>query len=203
VNYFAHLYLSQPTIASTVGNLLGDFAKGVVVTDLPNAVADGLQNHRAVDRFTDSHPVVKELIQSFSKDRRRFAGIALDVYFDHLLMKHWSVFDSSELGRVIQSCYQRMKQGQSMMPSEHMITTTSKIVAYDWFGSYRDFESVGQALDRIALRIRFKNNFENVIEDIEQNRHSIEQGFLIFFPELVQHIHSLGIEKAHLLKSPY
>lgn len=196
MNYFAHLYLSQPTIASTVGNLLGDFAKGVVVKDLPKAVSDGLQNHRAVDRFTDSHPVVKDLNQLFSKDRRRFAGIALDVYFDHLLMKYWSVFDNRNLEMVIQSCYERMQQGQSMMPGEHMITTTSKIVANDWFGSYRDFDSVGHALDRIASRIRFKNNFENVIEEVRQNHHAIEQGFLTFFPELVAHVQSLSIETA-------
>lgn len=194
MNYFAHLYLSQPTIASTVGNLLGDFAKGVVVNELPKAVSDGLQNHRAVDRFTDSHPIVKDLILSFRKQRRRFAGIALDVYFDHLLMKHWSAFDNRVLEIVIQSCYQRMQLGQSLMPSQHMITTTSKIVTYDWFGSYRDIDSVGHALDRIASRIRFKNDFENAIEDIEKNHQSIEQGFLAFFPELVNHVQLLEIE---------
>ena len=139
---------------------------------------------------------MKELIQSFSKKRRRFAGIALDVYFDHLLIKHWSEFDNRELEAVIQSCYQRMQLGQSMMPSRHMIATTSKIVANDWFGSYRDIESIGHALDRIASRIRFKNDFENAIEDIEQNNHSIEQGFLTFFPELVNQVHLLEIEGA-------
>lgn len=194
MNYFAHLYLSQPTTASTVGNLLGDFAKGVDLNELPAAVSNGLQNHRAVDRFTDSHPVVKDLIRSFSTQRRRFAGIALDVYFDHLLMKHWAAFDDRELERVIQSCYHHMQTGQSLMPSTRMISTTSKMVTHDWFGSYRDIESIGHALDRIASRIRFRNDFDNAIEDIKQNQQAIEQGFLAFFPELVDHIHFLKLE---------
>ena len=88
MNYFAHLVLSQPTIESTVGNLLGDFARGVDQSKLEPAVLAGLKNHRAVDRFTDSHPEISALRQCFSSKRRRFAGIALDVYFDHLLMNH-------------------------------------------------------------------------------------------------------------------
>ena len=202
MNYFAHLYLSQPTAASAVGNLLGDFAKGVVVNDLPQAVSNGLQNHRAVDRFTDSHPIVKDLTPLFSKQRRRFAGIALDVYFDHLLIKHWSEFDNRALDEVIQTCYQHMQTGQSLMPSKRMVTTTTKMVDYDWFGSYRDIKSVAQALDRIALRIRFKNNFKNVMEEIEHHHDAIELGFLTFFPELVRHVELLQIEQVSLLETP-
>ncbi|MFT5659274.1 MAG: acyl carrier protein phosphodiesterase [Gammaproteobacteria bacterium] len=194
MNYFAHLYLSQPTVASTVGNLLGDFAKGVVVGDLPQAVLVGLHNHRAVDRFTDTHPVVKDLIQLFSQRRRRFGGIALDVYFDHLLMKHWSRFDERPLDEAIETCYRRMQLGQDLMPSAHMVTTTSKIVSYDWFGSYRDIQSVAMALDRIAARIRFGNHFEHAIEEIEQHQNVIEQGFLEFFPQLVRHVQLLELE---------
>ena len=93
MNHFAHLVLSQPTVESTVGNLLGDFARGLDQSTLSPAVLAGLKNHRAVDRFTDNHPKVNALKQCFSKKRRRFAGIALDVYFDHLLMRHWHQFD--------------------------------------------------------------------------------------------------------------
>lgn len=194
MNYFAHLYLSQPTVESTVGNLLGDFAKGVETKALSKAVFAGLQNHRVVDRFTDSHPVVKDLTQLFSPQRRRFAGIALDVYFDHLLMQHWSEFDKRNLNEEIQSCYQRMKLGQRLMPNQHMAATTSKMVAYDWFGSYNERQSIAHALDRIAARIRFENKFSNIIEEIEQHHQLIEQGFLMFFPELVRHVQLQAIE---------
>ena len=92
MNHFAHLVLAQPTVESTVGNLLGDFARGVDAEALPPPVRAGLLNHRAVDRFTDSHPLISEMKLGFSRRRRRFAGIALDIYFDHLLMNHWEQF---------------------------------------------------------------------------------------------------------------
>ena len=61
MNYFAHLVLAQPTVESTVGNLLGDFARGVDRANLPTSIKAGLDNHRAVDRFTDSHPTIRHL----------------------------------------------------------------------------------------------------------------------------------------------
>jgi acyl carrier protein phosphodiesterase len=177
-----------------VGNLLGDFARGVEVQALPEAVQAGLQNHRAIDRYTDSHPIILELKNSFSPRRRRFAGIALDVYFDHLLMNHWSVFDSRPIDEVIQVFYARMLEGQALMPNARMRNTTRRMVEYDWFGSYSEIDSIADALDRIASRIRFENQFANAIEDIEHNRESLQRGFLAYFPQLVEHVRYLAIE---------
>lgn len=194
MNYFAHLVLSRPTVESTVGNLLGDFAKGVNRQKLNSSVSAGLDNHRAVDRFTDTHPAIRDLKQSFSPKRRRFAGIALDVYFDHLLMKHWHSIDSRPLPTVIDTFYQRIVDGQSLMPSQHMRSTTKRIVDYDWFGSYRDIDSIARALDRIASRIRYENRFDNAIDDILANQAKIDAAFLAFFPQLSGHVKTLALE---------
>ena len=48
MNHFAHLVLARPTVASTVGNLLGDFARGVDTDSLPPRVRAGLLD-RAVE----------------------------------------------------------------------------------------------------------------------------------------------------------
>jgi acyl carrier protein phosphodiesterase len=194
MNHFAHLVLSQPTIESTVGNLLGDFARGLDQSSLTPAVLAGLENHRAVDRFTDSHAGVAEIRQLFSKQRRRFAGIALDVYFDHLLMSHWGNFDSRNLEDVIGQFYQRMEQGRELMPGDEMRRVTSRMITYDWFGSYQDIDSVADALDNIAKRIRFANSFDNAIDDLRANHDLIQAVFLEFFPQLKAHVESLGFE---------
>ncbi|MCZ6724297.1 MAG: ACP phosphodiesterase [Gammaproteobacteria bacterium] len=195
MNYFAHLVLSQPTVESTVGNLLGDFARGIDQSTLSPAVLAGLKNHRAVDRFTDSHPKVKAIKQYFSKKRRRFAGIALDVYFDHLLVNHWHKFDPRNLDDVIAEFYLRMEQGQTLMPGSEMRRVTSRMISHDWFGSYQDIDSVAEALDRIATRIRFPNSFDNAIEDLRRNEDMILNVFDQFFPQLKAHVESLGFEK--------
>jgi acyl carrier protein phosphodiesterase len=194
MNYFAHLVLSQPTLESTVGNLLGDFARGIDQSALDPAVMAGLNNHRAVDRFTDSYIRATGIKQCFSPDRRRFAGIALDVYFDHLLMNHWHEFDARNLNDVIAEFYARIEGGRALMPGSEMRRVTSRIISDDWFGSYRDIDSVAEALDRIAIRIRFTNQFGNIIEDLRRHEDIILELFFDFFPELKAHVSSLALE---------
>ena len=194
MNYFAHLVLSQPTIKSTVGNLLGDFARGVDQSKLNSEVLAGLNNHRAVDRFTDSHVAVSGLKKIFSPNRRRFAGIALDVYFDHLLINYWNEFDTRNVNQVITEFYARMEGGQVLMPGSEMRRVTSLMISNDWFGSYRNIDSVAQALDRIAMRIRFPNEFANAIEDIRQHEDRILTAFIDFFPELKRYVREQALE---------
>lgn len=194
MNHFAHLVLAQPTVESTVGNLLGDFARGVDPQSLPPGVLAGLQNHRAVDRFTDAHPRVRELKHLFSPARRRFAGIALDIYFDHLLIQHWQCLEQGDLEASIGRFYRRMDAGRTLMPGDRMRHVTRRMIEYDWFGSYRDLDAIAESLDRVAGRIRFANRFDNAIEELSANHAAIEAGFLAFYPELRRHVAELGIE---------
>ena len=194
MNHFAHLVLAQATVESTVGNLLGDFARGLDEQRLPTGIMAGLLNHRSVDRFTDSHPLVQEMKLGFSSPRRRFAGIALDIYFDHLLIKHWGKFDKRSLAGLIAGFYQRMTEGRELMPGENMRQVTTRIIEYDWFGSYRELDAIAEALDRVASRIRFANQFDNAIEDLQRNHEMIRDGFFEFFPQLQQHVRDQAFE---------
>ena len=194
MNHFAHLVLAQPTIESTVGNLLGDFARGVDQALLPGAVKAGVNNHRAVDRVTDAHPLVREMKLVFSRRRRRFAGIALDIYFDHLLMSHWESFENRNLDVLIAEFYQRMSDGQEIMPGENMRRVTRRMIEYDWFGSYRELNAIAESLDRVAARIRFANQFDNAIEDLLLNHEMIRDGFFEFYPQLQQHVQDQALE---------
>ncbi len=196
MNHFAHLVLAKPTVESTVGNLLGDFARGVDQASLPVAVRAGLLNHRAVDRFTDGHPLVLEMKRSFGARRRRFAGVALDIYFDHLLINHWGRFEQRGLEDLIARLYQRMDEGQEMMPHDGMQRVTRHMIEYDWFGSYRDIDSVAEVIDRVAGRIRFPNDFDNAIEDLQRSHEMILQGFIEFYPQLQQHVTEQAIESS-------
>ena len=194
MNHFAHLYLAQPTVESRVGNLLGDFARGVDAKSLSVGLQNGLANHRAVDAFTDRHPLVREAKKLFSSQRRRFAGVALDVLFDHYLIRHWSALGEQELEGFTAALYRDLKRGRDLMPSP-MQRVTGSIVEHDWFGSYASLDNVGHALDRVAARIRFPNRFAGVIEEIQEHDHQLEAVFLAFFPQLVDHVHAQALER--------
>ena len=75
-----------------------------------------------------------------------------------------------------------------------MRRVTRRMIDYDWFGSYRNVDSIAESLDRVAARIRFANDFDNAIEDLQRNHESIRDGFLEFYPQLRQHVIDLAIE---------
>ncbi|MCL7944647.1 ACP phosphodiesterase [Marinobacter sp. ATCH36] len=183
MNHLAHLFLAPNNPQARVGSLLGDFARGVAPGDLPPRVREGLYHHRAVDAFTDRHPEVIASKRLFSPQRRRFAGVALDILYDHYLLRNWQRFSHVEPDTFIDQVYQELDANWSLMP-ESMQRVTQQIVHHDWFRSYMELENIGYALDRVAGRIRFTNAFSGIIEEIEENDAELERRFLQFFPEL-------------------
>jgi len=193
LNYLAHLYFAQPNADSHFGNLLGDFGGKIYSKQLSTAVQNGLENHYLVDKFTDSHETVKQAKQLFSPKRKRFAGIALDVIFDHFLIRHWSRFNEIPLVRFKQNSYALLNDNLSVMPNK-MQQVVTRMTQNDWFKEYETIEGIGFTLDNIATRIRFANQFSGSIEDIHRNYAELEVVFLTFFPELINHVSSNKLE---------
>lgn len=194
MNYFAHLTLARPSAESKVGNLLGDFMRGVRVEEIPEPVRLGLENHRLVDRLTDVDPGVVASRRLFSPQRRRFAGVALDVLFDHFLIRHWRRFHHRPLETVIAADYRWLLEGEPLMP-EPMRRTTRRMVEYDWIHHYRELDNVGRALDRIAARVRFANRFEGALDDILEHHDHFETVFLDLYPRLQEAVKKTGLER--------
>lgn len=194
MNYLAHAALAQPQPQSLVGNLLGDFCKGVAIDTLPQPIQAGLANHRAVDRFTDNHPLVREARACFSTERRRFAPVALDVLFDHFLIRHWQQFHATPYLQAKSELYLQLATAEPLMP-EAMAVVMRKVRQQDWLAAYQQLEGVAMALDRIAQRIRFANRFSGAGQDIERHYPRLERVFLAFYPELQAHVAELGLEQ--------
>ena len=194
MNYFAHLCLAKDTPESLVGNLLGDFMRGVDPRALRLPVFLGLENHRQVDRFTDTHPLIRELKDLFDPDCKRFAGIALDIYFDHLLIKHWERLETRQLEQLNEHYYATLSANQHLMPSARMRTVCSRIVSGRWFDAYSHQHNTLEAVRRAATRIRFANSFDRACGELLRNQSEIEAAFLRFYPELAAHIKDQMIE---------
>ena len=195
MNYLAHLYLAQPTADSHFGNLLGDFGGQRQLTHIPTTVKSALDNHYLVDKFTDAHPLVKEAKQVFSAKRRRFAGVAVDVVFDHFLIAHWQQFNNQSLIDFKHTSYDLLDKRIPVMPLKMQRVVTS-MTQNDWFKEYETIDGVGLALDNIAKRIRFTNNFAGTAEDITRHYSELDELFLAFFPELIKHVNEFNLESA-------
>jgi len=195
MNYLAHLFLAQRTPYSLVGNLMGDFIRDVDIGNLPQAVALGVENHKAVDRFTDTHKILAELKTGFTR-RRRFAGIIIDVVFDHFLIKHWPQYSNESRTEFIANSYESLLALKHIMP-QRMRQRMSWMVQQDLLNSYEDLDGVADALDGISMRMRFENHLSGAIEEVVDLYGALETGFLRFFRELCEHIGQMNIEISH------
>ena len=172
---------------------MADFLKHVELSEQPESILRGIENHRATDKFTDSHDLVLGLKQHFNPDFRRFVPIMLDVSFDHMLAKHWANFHEQPLTQFTQHAYVKLEDASQHMP-DIMINRIRGMAKRDWLGAYIELETVEKTLLAISNRIRFENSLDMSFSEVEDQYDRIEESFLSFFPELIDHIDQLGIE---------
>ena len=92
MNYLAHAYLSFGHEEILVGNMISDFVKGKKKFDYSLGIQKGIALHRAIDSFTDDHPVTKLAKQFFKAEYGLYAGAFMDVVYDHFLANDTNEF---------------------------------------------------------------------------------------------------------------
>ncbi len=116
MNFLAHVLLAGARPSDQIGGLLGDFVKGPLPCGLPPELARGVALHRFVDRSTDRHPLFIRSCQRISPERRRFAGIIIDMVYDHFLATHWHCYCDIPLARYSQDFYRLLTEYWSFFP---------------------------------------------------------------------------------------
>lgn len=186
MNYLAHVFLAQHSDHAMVGALLGDFAKADISGLYPPEMVLEIELHRRIDTYTDTHPTVREAVQLFGEGRRRFAGIVLDVFYDHLLARRWEAYSDIPLRQFIDRFYAALDRHHAILP-ERLRKITPYLIGQDWLGTYRSFEGVEWTVRRIAQRLSRNGELLTAgLADVREHYAALEVGFDRFFPELVQ-----------------
>jgi len=183
MNYLAHFHLAWPDEGLVAGGLEGDYYKGPLRGELPAAIERGVRLHRAIDAYTDNHPQIRQLRRDFPPSLRRYAGILIDLSFDHYLSRHWSDFSdiplpafNDEVYRTLQSNAEHLSEGSRRM--------LRRLVDYDILGLYHDWETVPASAARIGERFKRHNPFTDLERELAPARDRLEQAFLAFYPDL-------------------
>lgn len=190
MNYLAHFYLAEQSSEGLLGSLLGDFVKGRLDNRFPEAVRRGIALHRAIDSFTDAHPLHLESRNRIGTERRRYAGIIIDVCYDHFLCRRWSHYSNESLAHFAKRVYDVLREHQDELP-DRLRRMVPHMIADDWLGSYHELENVGRAIDGIARRIERRNPLAGALAEIEANYAALNGDFQRFFPQLEAQAHRL------------
>ena len=182
MNYLAHLHLGGDQPAQLLGSLYGDFVKGWLSGQRPPEIEAAIGLHRRIDAFTDSHPLLAASRARFPLTRRRYAGILLDVFFDHCLARHWQDYAAEPLAQFSGRVYQVLLQ-EPQLP-ERLARIAPRMAEQDWLGSYRDFAVLQQVLVGMQRRLSRPQGLDGALEELERLYDPLLADFREFYPQL-------------------
>ena len=183
MNFLAHLHLGRHTPEFLLGSLLGDFVRGRVEDDqFTPEIREGIRVHRSIDGFTDNNTYWKTSKYRLPKPLRRYAGIIVDVFYDHLLMLHWQKYADFELTEFIHLSNRAVQSGREHLHPE-WYPFFDRFVSEDWLTSYGTMDGIGIALKRISKRSTRLAPMAGSEMELKKNFVQFEEDFLTFYPE--------------------
>ena len=196
MNYLAHAWLARHSDEAILGAILGDFVFGQsTLQDWPMSIRSEIVRHRRIDRYTDDHPAVVAARGLFdAAGLRRYAGIVLDVYFDHCLARDWLRWNDVSLTTFTSRVYRVLHDHRGQLPPR-LQAIAPRMAAHDWLGSYRQRRTVDAAVRGIATRL--SRNGERLIaclDVLRANETAVDAAFEAFFPDLIAAAERLRID---------
>jgi len=184
MNFLGHLYFSNDDVQLQYANLFGDFVKGSDLSAYPIHIQKGIVLHRTIDSYIDHHEAVIDLLHNLYDELPKIAGIAVDLYFDHLLAIHWNRYHGMDLPDFVQRFYTADVENKPSFFEEfkHLIKVMK---AHDWLNSYSSFSGLENACNGLSRRISFPNMLANAPDVFIQKESHIEQAFEAYMADAI------------------
>ena len=183
MNFLAHAYLSFGQEEILVGNFIADFVRGKDIEKYPKKVQLGIQLHRAIDTYTYSHPLVKQ-VQSFLIPRfGHYSRVISDVFFDYFLAKNWNNYSDTPLEQFSLDSYRILSLYPQELP-ETFCRMFHWMRTQNWLYAYREPVGIQAALDGLSRRARFDSKMNESTQVLWEKEEEIEALFFVFFQDL-------------------
>jgi acyl carrier protein phosphodiesterase len=191
MNFLAHLYLTKNQAEELIlGNFIADAVKGKISSSPYNATVKlGMEIHREIDYFTDKHKIVQKGCKRLYPNYGKFAGIIIDIFYDHILAINWDQYSDLSLPQFAEQQYQIIQKQEKLLPQKtsywfQYMLQQNILVAY---ASEDRIEEVLKGMDR---RTRHISGMSTAIQELRAYKSAYEQEFFQFFEEIQTHLHS-------------
>lgn len=183
MNHLAHVLLAGPQPEARLGAMLGDFWRGSPDPGWPPAVAAGVRLHRKIDVYTDSHPIVATARRLFAPPYRRYAGILLDVYFDHALARRWARYSDQSITLLSGQVLALLAANLAWLPAD--LTRFAAYMRHNHlFAAYAEPAVIERVLAGIGMRLRHTNPLASAAPVLWDHAEELDRSFAEFFPAL-------------------
>jgi acyl carrier protein phosphodiesterase len=187
MNFLGHLYLSGTEPLVIVGNFMADAVKGRDLARFHPQLQEGIRMHRAIDVFTDQHALTLTGRQRLRAQAGKYAGVALDVFYDHVIAANWSELHPEPLPDFAQRMYRLLNAHLDVLPerTRHMLPY---MVQHDWLTSYARLEGIGRALHGLSHRVPGGEGLRGAERVLEQYYADYRIEALAFLREMERHL---------------
>lgn len=184
MNFLAHLYLSGSDINIRLGNFIGDYVKGKHFESFPSGIQKGIMLHRAIDNFTDKHPATHVCIELLRPGYAKYAGVVVDVIFDHVLAREWEKYSNEELKTFTRKFYLQMIQHYMLLP-ERPKKFLPFMIQSNRLYSYRTIVGIKRAIEIMSSVTTLPDKTEYLMDVLNHDYQRISEQFNILFPEII------------------
>ena len=186
MNWLAHLRLAPDEPLVRLGNLAGDFVRGVDVSQLHPEVRRGVEQHRAVDRFVDGHLVHRRSRARLGGAWRRFSGVATDVFYDHFLAKSWHRLGSgATLDEFVDRVHAELNLHRALLPPA-LAALSERMRARGWLRKYGSTDGIGEVLAAMSRRGRRLQPLATAGDELRRHYGAFEADFEELWPQLTE-----------------
>lgn len=183
MNYLAHLVLSGNDTELRIGNFIADSVRGKNLTRFPDRVAQGITLHRAIDTYTDTHPIVKKSKNLIRPIYGLWSSVIVDLYYDHFLAANWTDYHLTPLEDYTLGFYEDLEESWEILP-KRIQSFYPIMVEYNWIYSYRTIEGMGKILYQMNKRTKGRSHMDLATKELRENYKDLENQFRLFFEEL-------------------
>ena len=184
MNYLAHAYLSYGDPGLLLGNMISDFLKGRRRYDFPPEIQAGIELHRRIDDFTDTHPATHAAKEFFRPHYRLYSGPIVDVIYDHFLANDADAFpDSDHLLRFTEATYASLERSAEYFP-EGFARIFPYMRAQNWLYNYRHSEGIGRSLLGLSRRASRMGGPQEAVDLLIAHRAGLRACYEAFAPDV-------------------
>ena len=186
MNFLAHIYLSGDNDLLKIGNFMADGIHGKHFDTYPTEIQKGIILHRAIDTFTDAHPIFRQSTKRLHANYHHYSGIIVDIFYDHFLAKNWGNYSDEKLEDYTERFYQSLRDNHDFL-TEKTQKMLPHLIAQNWLLSYQTIEGIENILERMDNRMKRNSNMRFSVAELRTFYPEFEQEFTPFFEELRAH----------------
>ena len=162
---------------------MADSIKGKKFQKYSKDIQKGIILHRAIDYYTDTHPVFIKSAHRLFETYGHYNGIIIDIFYDHFLAANWKDYCETDLETYVINFYTLLKENYETLPSK-VKNFLPYMIEDNWLLSYAEISGIEKVLNGMNHRTGGKSGMNNAIKELKLYYEEFEKEFRIFFEDV-------------------